>query len=234
MQISFVVRVAARGKIFLTALPSKFSEDARKLARDEAKDQKMRTLGRRCGKIATAAGCWVNFASSLGIPSLPHYCLPFGPASSAPASNTMNPFLHRLLRLLKACRKDSITEATLRGFFWDPLIGHALGGGVLRRSGVVCELEVGKLFDSNNNRFVDLAATSNRFNAPILLVEMTRHVVPPGDLHKDFAKLAVSMTLSCQRLCRNMSDNGVSFLDARVYGALIGGPRCRSVSPIRI
>jgi len=218
---SFKAKIAGPKPTFLTALPLAFAIEAFKLANWGA-TQELQAMGRCCVNIAAVAGCWVDAIDHLKditIPPMSRYCLPFHLATR----RTSDLFERELLGFFHASLSEKITEATLRGFFWDPLIAHALGITTLNDNNAVCELDVRKIFETRSSRLIDLAVKSKRFDAPILLVEMAREAVPPGHFHKDFSKLAMSISLACRKLCQRMSAEGLEFMDARIYGAWIGG-----------
>jgi len=71
-----------------------------------------------------------------------------------------------------------MTEATTRGFCWNPLIAHILYVMTLRNRNntTICEWEMSKVFETENYCFLDLAASSVPFGVSIFMAEMAHDV----------------------------------------------------------
>ena len=70
---------------------------------------------------------------------------------------------------------------------------------------------------------MDIALKRNETSIPLFMAEMARGPVATGHFHKDFSKLALSMTLACRDSFKYQHSHKLDCTDVRVYGAFIDG-----------
>lgn len=213
------------GRVVLSWLATAIRSGA--LAMAQSQDPQVQRTARRCCNLALQSGCWVDGTEELALahPEMERFCIAFSKVPEKLVKEVgEDTFLKDLFQHYLQVWKG-VSEATLRIMLCDLLLWRFLVSGPECNLHLESEFPLKPLLTTIDIRFTDIVGVHSRSNTPFLFVEVGKETVLVNRYHKDFRKLATTLTLACTDLCKKLHETSRDFSFIRMFGMWIGGSK---------